>query len=310
MRVTQNLFSDSLVGRLGKLTTRQYELQNQVSSGLKVQAPSDNPGAMQSVLHYKNSQVANETYADNAAALQTRAATVYNVLQQLSTISSNVGVTATAAGDVVQKDLSVYAGSVDDALESALEQVNKKDPTTGQYLFGGTASAQPPFVATRDASGKVTAVAYQGNSSVNFAEIGDGATATADVLGSSASGTRGLITDSISGADFFNHLISLRDHLLANDKTSLVNTDIPALRKDEDNFLYQISVNGSLQSRLESAKDSSTESTASLNKLISGAADADIIDTMVQMTQAQTSYQAALQSGAKIMQLSLLNYLQ
>ena len=34
------------------------------------------------------------------------------------------------------------------------------------------------------------------------------------------------------------------------------------------------------------------------------------MNTMVQLNQAQTSYQAALQSGAKIMQLSLLKYIQ
>ncbi len=36
----------------------------------------------------------------------------------------------------------------------------------GEYLFGGTQNSQPPFVATTDASGNVTAVTYQGNDSV------------------------------------------------------------------------------------------------------------------------------------------------
>jgi flagellin-like hook-associated protein FlgL len=34
------------------------------------------------------------------------------------------------------------------------------------------------------------------------------------------------------------------------------------------------------------------------------------VQTVVQLNQAQTAYQAALQSGAKIMQLSLLNFIQ
>ena len=44
--------------------------------------------------------------------------------------------------------------------------------------------------------------------------------------------------------------------------------------------------------------------------MISRAADADLVQTLVQLNQAQNSYQAALQSGSKIMQLSLLNYIQ
>ena len=312
MRVTQNSFSESLVNRLNSLTARQYNLQNQVSSGLRVSAPSDDPAAMQNVLNYKTTKAEQEQYASNISTLQARAASTYTVLQQLQTISSDVSVVATSAGDIVQTDLSVYAGKVSDAIDAALQQVNKKDPATGQYIFGGTASSQPPFVATKDASGKITGVTYQGNTSVNQAEIAAGSTVTADVIGAnnSGAGPRGLITDSASGADFFNHLISLRDHLLANDKPALLSTDTPALRKDEDNFLYQISVNGSLQSRLEGAATSAGENASTLDKMISHAADADLVQTVVQLNRAQNSYQAALQSGAKIMQLSLLNYIQ
>ncbi len=312
MRVTQNLFAESLVSRLNSLTARQYGLQNQVSSGLRISAPSDDPAAMQNVLNYKTSQAAEAQYAGNISTLQARAASTYSVLQQLQSISSDVSVIATSTGDLIQSDLSVYAGKVSDAIEATLAQVNQKDPATGQYLFGGTNSGQPPFVATRDAAGKVTGVAYQGNTSVNDSEIAAGSTVTTDVPGAntSGSGPRGLITDSSSGADFFNHLISLRDHLLANDKASVNATDTAALQKDENNILYQVSVNGSLQSRLDTAATAAGDSAVTLDKLISHAADADLVQTMVQLNQAQNSYQAALQSGAKIMQLSLLNYIQ
>lgn len=310
MRVTQNAFSDSLIGRLNSLTARQYDLQSQVSSGLRVQAPSDDPVAMQNVLRFKTSQAEEQQYSSSISTLQSRAASTYSVLQKLSTISSDVGVVATSVGNITQSDLSVYAGKVSDAIDSALAQVNTKDPATGQYLFGGTASSQPPFVATRDANGKITAVTYQGNSSVNESEIAAGSTVTADVPGASGGGNRGLITDSTSGADFFNHLISLRDHLLANDKAGVASTDIPALQKDENNIVYQVSANGSLQSRLQAASSSASDNVTALDKMISNASDIDLVSTMVQLNQAQNSYQAALQSGAKIMQLSLLNYIQ
>ena len=313
MRVTQNLFSDSLIGRLNTLTARQYNLQSQASSGLRVSAPSDDPAAMQNVLNYQNSKSAQEQYGASISTLQSRAASTYSMLQQLNTISSDASVVATtASGDVLQTDLSVYAGKISTSIDAALEQVNKKDPATGQYLFGGTASGQPPFVATRDASGKVTGVTYQGNTSANQSEMASGVTISADVVGANTTGTgpRGLITDSTSGADLFNHLISLRDHLLANDKTSVLNTDTPALQKDENNIIYQVSVNGSLQSRLDTAATAVGDSVSALDKMISHNSDADLVQTMVQLNQAQTSYQAALQSGAKIMQLSLLNYIQ
>ena len=53
MRVTANAFTDSLVNQLSQLTTRQATLQNEVSSGLSVSAPSDNPEAMENTLDYQ-----------------------------------------------------------------------------------------------------------------------------------------------------------------------------------------------------------------------------------------------------------------
>ena len=313
MRVTQNAFTEALVVRLNSLTARQYTLQNQVSTGLRVQAPSDDPAAMQTVLNYQNSKGQQQQYAGNISTLQSRSASIYSVLQQLNSLSSDASVVATnTSGNPLLTDLSVYGSKINQDIEAALEQVNKKDPATGQYLFGGTASDQPPFVATRDASGNVTAVTYQGNASINQSEIAQGVTISADVVGANTTGTgpRGLITDSASGADFFNHLISLRDHLMANDKTAILNTDIPGLQNDENNLLYQVSYNGSVQSRLDTAATAASDTATSLDKMISTASDADMVQSMVQLNQAQNSYQAALQSGAKIMQLSLLNYIQ
>jgi len=43
--------------------------------------------------------------------------------------------------------------------------------------------------------------------------------------------------------------------------------------------------------------------------LVSGEVDADMPSTIVALNQAQTAYQAALQSSAKIMKISLLDYI-
>lgn len=311
MRVTQNSFSESLVSRLNTLNARQYGLQSQVSSGLRVQAPSDDPVAMQNVLNYKTSKAAQEQFAGNISTLQERASSIYSVLQRVQTLSNQVGEISIRAGDGTLADLTVFANNVSSALEQAVQEFNTQDPATGQYLFGGTASSRPPFVATRDAAGKITAVTYQGNGSVNQTAISPNSTLSVDVPGASSSGSnpRGLVTDA-SGADFFNHLISLRDHLLVADKAAITATDIPALRKDEDNIIYHVSNNGALQSRLEAAATAANANSTSLDKLISKASEADIVQTLVELNEAQNSYQAALQSGAKVMQLSLLNYIQ
>ena len=81
------------------------------------------------------------------------------------------------------------------------------------------------------------------------------------------------------------------------------------MQKDEDNLIYQISNNGAAETRLETAATIAGDRSLSLQQMISKEADADLTDTMVQLSQTQNAYQAALQSGALIMQTSLLDYL-
>jgi flagellar hook-associated protein 3 FlgL len=46
-----------------------------------------------------------------------------------------------------------------------------------------------------------------------------------------------------------------------------------------------------------------------LEALISKDADVDVAQTMVELTRQQTAYQAAMQAGANLLRMSLLDYL-
>ena len=187
-------------------------------------------------------------------------------------------------------------------------------PIRADYLLSGTKSDVPPYVLTTDANGQVTSVTYQGNTTLAESEIAEGVTLTGQVLGanSTGSGPRGLITDSRVGADFFNHLISLQNNLTAGTPAAIAAiaaTDRPQLAKDEDNFIVQFGINGSTQSRLDTASAIATQRSASLENLVSKEADADLSQTIVRLHETQNAYQAALQSGGSILNRSLLDYL-
>jgi flagellar hook-associated protein 3 FlgL len=313
MRIGTNSYTDTMINQFNLLKSQQVKLQNEVSTGLSVQAPSDNPGAMESTLEDLSSQAAQQQYSSNISTAQSTANSIYSVLQSLQTISNRVGEIATSAGGATnsQSDLNNYAGEVTQLIQQAAQLVNAKDPTTGQYLFGGTNSSQPPFTVATDASGNVTGVTYQGNSSVNQTEIASGVTVAAGVPGSntSGSGAQGLVTDSRTGADLFNHLISLQNDLLSGNTGAISGTDTADLQKDENNLAYHVANNGNVQTRLNLASSFAASQSTSLTGLISSSSSADLATTMTQLSQAQTAYQAALQSSASIMQLSLLNYL-
>ena len=313
MRIATNSYTEAMLNQFNVLASRQFTLQNQVATGLAVQAPSDDPTAMQNTLDYAAENSAQAQYSANIATLQSRANTIYAALQTLQTVSARAGEIATSAGSATASpsDLNNYADELNTLIQQVVTAANSKDPSTGQYLFGGTASSTPPFTATTDASGNVTAVTYNGNSNVNQTAIGAGQTTSVDIPGANtgASGARGLITDSQSGADFLNHLIALRNDLRSANTTAITGTDSANLQKDENNIAYQVAHNGVQQNQLTAAATAATNQSQSLDTMISNASSADLMQTMVQLNQAQTAYQAALQSGAKIMQMSLLNYI-
>jgi flagellar hook-associated protein 3 FlgL len=312
MRVAFNTLADSLVNQLATLNTQQNELQTQVATGLRFSQLDDDPSAMGTVLDLQaqNSQTAQ--YQQNITSLQEVATSSYNSMQTLDTISQRASEIATLAGGTASpQQLQTYASEVTQLIQQGVQAMNSQDQ--GQYLFGGTLDNQPPFVAATDASGNVTAVTYQGNSSVASVEIAPGNTLSAQTVGAntSGSGPEGLITDSRNGADFFNHLIALQNHLLAGNTTAISSTDSAALAKDQDNITLQVGMNGVIQSHLAAASAVATTQANSLNSLMSQDAGADPAKTMTELSAAQSAYQAAVQSGASLLNenLSLAYYL-
>jgi len=310
MRVTANTFPNSLVDQLNDLAVRQNRLQNQAATGQRIQSPEDDPAAMSRVLDLQAEGRAVGQYRRNIANLREQAQSNYEVMRGLKQVSDRAGELAILAdGTKSPEDLRNYATEITELIKRATQLANTQ--FRGDYQLGGTRSDQPPFVSTLNANGQVTAVTYQGNQSVAENEIAEGVTVSAQTIGSNSSGSgpRGLITDSRFGADFFNHLISLQNHLVAGDAASIASVDRPQLAADEENILVHVSGNGVLQSRLEASESTAAQRAGSLEVLVSKEVDVDLSQVLVRLNQTQTAYQAALQSGAKLLNISLLDYI-
>jgi flagellar hook-associated protein 3 FlgL len=312
MRVAGTSYTQSMTSQINLLAARQLRLQNQATTGQSIQAPEDDPAGMAQALGLQADSSAVGQYAQNVTTLQNRSTLVSNTLQQLKTITDRVSELATQSDSLSSPaQLQANASETTQLIQQAVQVMNSKDGD--QYLFGGTASGQPPFTAATDTNGNVTGVTYQGNTSVTDNEIGQNSTITVDVPGenNSGSGARGLVSDSRYGADLFNHMISLQNNLLAGNTSAITSTDQPALTKDDDNIIYQISNNGAAQSRLEVAASTASTQQTGLATSLNTVAGADLTQTLTQLTQAQNAYQIALQSSSTILQLktSLLSYL-
>ena len=310
MRVTGNLFSGNLVDQLGSIIDRNGRLQKQVSTGQRITNPNDDPSGMQEVLGLTTESKSVVQYRNNIDNLKDKATSVYSSIKAIRTVSDRASEIAMIPDGMKPPDqLLTYAKEVTSLIETAVTAANSKHK--GDYIFGGTATSQQPYTFVKDENGWITSVTYNGNDQVSEAEVTSNDKVTVQVPGSNTTdtGARGLLTDKRAGADLFNHLINLQNHLRDGLISDVNNTDRIDLGHDEDNIIFQMSDNAATQARLNTAASVMDARKTELDNSISHVADVDVTETIVQLNQAQTAYNAALQTGASLLKQSLLDYL-
>ena len=297
MRIPHNSFSGTLVSQLQSLTARQSALQNQVATGQRITDPSDDPAAIARVLRLQGEKREIQQFSRNNDRALNVSQSSFSAIEQLKHVSDRAGEMAVlGTGTTSQDAFRAYGAETDQMIEQALQTANVK--YSGEHLFGGTKSDAPPFTATRNAAGRITAIAYAG--AANGAEIRTSEGAKLSPFTSGAENQK--------LADFMNNLVGLRDALQSGSGAA-VQAAQPALETSEDDFLVTMSGIGAKQTRLESDRSQNEARFVELEKLTSAETDADLASTVVKLTQAQTAYQAALQSGSKILEMSLLDYI-
>ncbi len=297
MRVSSNTVSDGIVRQIQQLSGQQAKLQNQVGTGLRISQAEDDPAAVGRVLNLQSERRQLAQFGTNAARALELAQASASGMQGIKKISDRAGELATlGSGAIGTTAMAGYGAEAGQLVEQALQLANTR--FNGDYIYAGSKLDSPPFVATRDASGQITAITYAGDSAQPSIPISEA---------SSISPTTDGITNN-GVAAFLNHLVSLRDALNSGSAPG-VSAAQASLATSEDVIVDTIADNGGIQTRIEASQSQQTDRTTSLDSLISSETDADLPSTIVKLSQTQTAYQAALQSAANIMRLSLLDYL-
>jgi flagellar hook-associated protein 3 FlgL len=275
MRIATNTMSTAITTQIDNLSSQQATLQTEVSTGQDVTNPEDNPAAVNTALMLESQLRETNQYASNSAQALSVAQASSAGLTTLQDVANRAGELATlGTGTTGTDSMSSYATETNQLIEQAVTAANTE--YNGQYLYGGTATTTPPFTVTRDSSGDVTAVTYNGNSSSAAVQISNSTSVSATTDGATNQGFASLISD----------LVTLRDALSSGDTTS-VSAAETSLTNDGDGITAAIATNGGIQSRI----------------------DADLATTVTKLDQAQTAYSAALESAVSSMQISILNYI-
>jgi flagellar hook-associated protein 3 FlgL len=310
MRVTSGSYADRLISNLGSITSRQARYQAQISTGQRVALPEDDPAAVRRTLDLEGERGRVGQYGRNITRLKETAVATNTAMRSLSKIATRAGELAVKANSIRSTDdLKAYAAEVTQLIQQAVSSANAN--LRGDAVLAGTRNGQPAYTLTLGTDGRVQSVTYNGNQDTPSLDIAEGQELSASVVGSNPNGTgpAGLIEDPRSGADLFNHLIQLQDQLLAGQGAQVTTTTAVALQADTDNLLRHIAANGVVQGRLEAASATVNDRLQALEGQISGETDADLAKALVRLNETQVSYQAALQTGGKILTLSLMDYI-
>jgi len=297
MRITNNMVTTSVLAELQQLDSQQSSLQTEVSSGLAVTQPSDDPGVFGQVIQEEGQSNQLAQYNQNATQALNVANASYAGISSLTQIYDRATQLATLGGGTLGSSANAgYASELNQLIQQAVTVANSE--SAGSYLYGGTASGTPPFTTTTDSNGNITAVSYVGNSAQTAIPISAGSSVAPTTSGTTNEGFAALI----------NNMIAVSTALTNNDPTAL-QTATTALDNSEDTLSTAAADNGAVQLRIQSEQTQENSTATEVSSLISNQTSANLPTTITELNQAQLAYQAAMETAVKVMQLSLTQYL-
>jgi len=316
MRVTFNTFPDTLLGRLQSLGGEQNKALTQLSTGQRISAPSDDAPAMQRILNLRTEKKQNQQYYRNATDGLEVSKVTFSSLDQIKDLLVRTSeLSANVSGVTSEQEFKAKASEIDQLIKQGLNVANTK--LRGSYLLAGDRSGEttPPFAL--NALGTKIDYRYEvpsGPTDTSPTAQADNANPQMHVGEDTTLSAFTTPKENREVAVLLNKMIEMKNAMsnapiAGATKASAVFLLRDDLANQEDTILSALSRAGTIQYRLETVQKDLELRYESSEKLISTDADVDFAEATVRLNRSQMAYQAAIQSGAKIQNNSLLDYL-
>jgi flagellar hook-associated protein 3 FlgL len=167
MTISTLTFQTNALAQMEALETALSRSQTELSTSKKLLSAADNPAAMAQVNELNTQLSASQQHVSNGNAVTSRLQLEQNALSNATTALQSARDLAIEGNnsDLTATDRQNLVAQLQQLQQSLLAAANSQD-SGGNYLFGGTASAAPPFVAGG------TSVSYLGNDQVNQVQVG------------------------------------------------------------------------------------------------------------------------------------------
>ena len=293
LRVNPFVLPD-LLAALSNTRQQADTASTELSTGSRINKPSDDPGgAAQLIANHDQSSRADSFLRSLSSVnglLQTADSTLASVVSVLQRAIS-LGVEG-ANGTLSASDRSDIATELTGIQQQLVSLGNTS--YQGQFIFSGTATAQPFVADPTSPSG----VAYQGNAGTNSIQAGDNYSLQINQPGSQVF--------SAAGSDVFQSISDLVTALQSNSNISAAVGEVSAAF---DHVTSQRVFYGNALNQLQAQQNFLNSEKVDLATAENSIAGADPAKSITTLTQAQTAISAELAAMSKVSQSSLFDYL-
>jgi flagellar hook-associated protein 3 FlgL len=293
MRVTSNMMVSASVYTLQQTLAQIQTAQQQVSTGLRIQAMSDDPGAAAQLMQSNGTLRALDQYKRNIQAGTARSQaeeTALNSLTDLLTRAKELAISQ--ASDTADAGTRLTTKSEVDQLLDEARSLGNTQFENG-YLFGGFDSKTLPFPTTTPPFTNPTAPTGQPKT-----EIGPGQYSFATHDGQQVFVDTGVLQS----------LSDLSNALGSNDATA-IQQSIGSIGTAFDGVQRLLGDVGAWQNGFQVASSNIDALSANVSAFKSNLSDADMEQSMTELLSRQNTYQAAMLATSRIMSLTFTDYL-
>jgi flagellar hook-associated protein 3 FlgL len=297
MRATSSELATHILYDVQQAYERLSNTQRKLSTGKAVSQVEDDPVAAGRAMFLRGQVSDLNQYQTNVGealgwlnASDSAIGSVQDVMKRAKTL-----LVQAANGTVDQKGLDAIATEINKLIDGARGDMNAS--FAGRYLFGGTQTLAPPYPGA--------ALAYAGDANQMQRVIGESQSVPLNLVGFQAFS----VPNTAGGQNVLQLLDQLKTDLQAGNRAALGNADMTATDAMLDQLSGARAEVGSRVNRLTTEDSRLKDLTLNVQSLLSKTEDADMAKTMIDYSTQQATYQSALQSGARVVQPSLLDFL-
>lgn len=320
LRVTQSMMNAQLLRNISNNMNRLNGLQNQLSTGMKINKPSDDPVGITFSLRYRSELDANDQYISN----------VSSTLSMLEFTDSTIG----QAGDIMQRARELLVRGANGALEqTSLDSIKVEikqlynqmveignSQFNGKQIFNGQLTGDKPYSSLDlDAAADPLAdppvlKAYQNSPDAHAIkyELSAGMSLQVNITGNEVFGEPLAPNATQAELEANNNVFLLlqraHDMLSTGDQEGISNL-LGQIDKSIDTILTKRAEVGARVNRVSIVDQRLTDIDLNLQTVKSKTEDADIAEVITNLKTEENIYQASLSVGAQLIRPSLVDFL-